>query len=114
MSSRLQVAIVAGTLGLSALLPAAFAPAQEVPETPDALPDGPGRDETFYLCTACHGAAIIRQQGMSRELWDQTIDYMVARQQMAPPDAALRTVIVDYLAATFPPRRRAPANPFLP
>lgn len=91
------------------------AAAQEAPvETPDVLPAGLGRDETFYVCTACHGSAIVRQQGMTREVWEQTIDIMIQRQQMAPLDAPLRALIADYLAASFPPRRRAPANPFVP
>lgn len=91
------------------------ASAQEaVVETPDVLPAGLGRDETFYVCTACHGSAIVRQQGMTRESWEQTIDLMIQRQQMAPLEAPLRALIADYLAANFPPRRRAPANPFAP
>src|SRR5690606_19540081 len=28
----------------------------------DDLPDTPGVEETFYLCTACHSTAIIKQQ----------------------------------------------------
>ncbi len=92
--------------------PPAFAQEAEV-ETPDVLPGGPGRDETFYVCTACHGSAIVRQQGMTRELWSQTIDYMVERQKMEPLEAQLRALIVNYLGENFPPRRRIPTNPFL-
>jgi len=83
-------------------------------ETPDVLPEGPGRDETFYGCTACHGTAIIRQQGMTRERWDETMRVMTEKHGMAAYDGELRALILDYLAANFPPRRRAPDNPFLP
>ena len=34
------------------------------------LPEGKGRETTFYTCAACHGVALIKAQGMSRELWD--------------------------------------------
>src|SRR5258708_30483421 len=84
------------------------AQAQEHRDTPDNLPAGVGRDETFYACTACHGVAIIVSQGMSRERWDSTIDEMIRRNAMPEPDAADRRLIVDYLAARFPPRARGP------
>ena len=95
-------------------LAASAAIAQEV-ETPEVLPPGEGREETFYACTACHGSRIVTQQGMSRERWDATIDWMIERHAMPPPDPAERALILDYLAANFPGRqqRRGPANPFL-
>jgi hypothetical protein len=43
---------------------------------------------------------------MSRERWDSTIEEMIRRNAMPEPDAADRRLIVDYLAATFPPRTR--------
>jgi hypothetical protein len=85
------------------------------PEEPSVLPDGHGRDETFYLCTACHSSAIIRRSGFTRQQWDDLMDWMVERQNMSPLSPEERTLIVDYLAEAFPPRRqRAPAfaNPF--
>ncbi|MGQ0675136.1 MAG: cytochrome C-552 [Rhodospirillales bacterium] len=82
-------------------------------EKPEDLPDGKGREETFYACVACHGSAIIRQQGMTRDLWDQTLTWMTEKHGMAPPDADERKLIVEYLATAFPPRRRGRPNPFL-
>lgn len=82
-------------------------------ETPEVLPEGPGRDETFYGCTACHGTAIIRQQGMTRERWDETMRIMTEKHGMAAYDGELRALILNYLAVNFPPRRRTPDNPFL-
>lgn len=88
--------------------------ARATDETPDVLPEGTGRDETFYLCTACHGTAIIRQQGMPRERWNETFDWMIEKHRMPDPGAAGRALIVDYLAASFPSRQqRGRANPFL-
>jgi mono/diheme cytochrome c family protein len=83
------------------------------PETPEVLPEGPGRDETFFACVACHNTAIIRAQGMTRERWDETLSWMVERHNMPNYEGEERKVILDYLARHFPPRRRAPVNPFL-
>ncbi len=106
---------LAGIL-LAALLlgGAGEAPAEPAIETPEVLPEGVGREEAFYACTACHGSRIVSQQGMSRERWEATLDWMVERHKMTPPDTAERAVILDYLAAAFPPRqRRGYSNPFL-
>lgn len=94
------------------LLPGAVR-AQTLEESPEVLPEGPGREETFYGCTACHGTALIRQQGMTRERWDETMRVMTEKHGMADYEGELRDTILDYLAQHFPPRRRAPANPFL-
>jgi hypothetical protein len=96
---------------VAALVYAGAAAAQE--ESPDDLPEGKGREEAFYGCTACHGFALVRQQGMSRERWDETIDYMSTRHNMPELDPADRALILDYLAAQFPPRQRGRPNPFL-
>ncbi len=84
-------------------------------DTVDDLPDGKGREITFYTCTACHGVALIKAQGMSRELWDQSFDLMLTRHRMPPVKTEERTEILDYLAEQFPPRRRTRGgdNPFL-
>ncbi len=84
-------------------------------DTIDSLPPGKGQEETFYTCAACHGTALIKQQGLSRELWEASLQLMIERHGMAPPDDADRALILDYLAANFPPRRkgRGADNPFL-
>ncbi len=98
---------------LALALPAADARAEE---TPEALPEAPGREETFYACTACHGAAVIRRSRLSREGWDGLMDWMTEKQGMAPLEGEDRRVIVDYLARAFPPgtqQQRRGGNPFL-
>lgn len=84
-------------------------------DKPEDLPDGKGRDVTFYTCTACHGVALIKAQGLTRDLWESTFDLMLQRHRMPPVPPAERAEILDYLAATFPPRRqgRGSDNPFL-
>lgn len=84
-------------------------------DTVDDLPPGPNRELAFLTCTACHGVALIKAQGLTRDLWDSTIDLMLQRHRMPPIKPEERAEILDYLAATFPPRRqgRGSDNPFL-
>ena len=107
------VAVVAALL-LTAL--AAAPGAARAEDTPESLPDAPGREETFYACTACHGAAVIRRSRLSREGWDELMDWMTEKHGMAPLEGDNRRLIVDYLARAFPPgapRGRRGGNPFL-
>ena len=78
------------------------------------LPEGKGRETTFYTCTACHGVALIKAQGLTRDLWDSTFDLMLEKHRMPPVKAAERAEILDYLSEQFPPRRRGRGadNPF--
>jgi hypothetical protein len=85
-------------------------------ETPEQFAAGPGRDETFYACTACHNFKLVAAQGLSRAGWDDSINLMIQRHNMPPLDAKDREVVLGYLEAAYPPR--APAarpgwqNPF--
>ncbi|MFL1460705.1 hypothetical protein ACI6QG_00705 [Roseococcus sp. DSY-14] len=86
------------------------------PEEPSVLPAGPGQEETFYACTACHSTAIIRRSAFDRARWDGLMDWMTEVQGMPKLEGEERRVIVDYLAQHFGPRAN-PArgrNPFLP
>jgi len=109
----LVAACLALLAGWSLSLPPAPVRAQDAEETPEVLPPGAGRDETFYACTPCHGTAIIRAQGMSRERWDATIDWMVERHGMPEIDDIDRKLVLEYLASNFPSRQRGRTNPFL-
>ena len=110
-----MIAARAFPLALSLVLglPAA-ARAQEMP---DALPDAPGREETFYACTACHGTAVIRRSRLTREGWDELMAWMTEKHGMPPLESEERRIVVDYLARVFPPRaqqqRGRGDNPFL-
>jgi hypothetical protein len=87
-------------------------------ESPEEFAAGPGRDETFYACTACHNFKLVAQQGMSRERWDETLTFMTARHNMPQLEGAERKLVLDYLENNYPPR--APSrqggwqNPFAP
>jgi hypothetical protein len=83
-------------------------------ESPEQYPVGAHRDDTFYFCTACHGFKIVAQQGMSRERWNETFDFMVTRHKMVDVQGEQRDQMLDYLAAAFPERQspRGWKNPF--
>jgi hypothetical protein len=111
---RFAWAVMAGLLWTApATAQSTFTPSDESPED---FPAAAGRDETFYACTACHGFKLVAQQGMTRAQWDDSINLMIRRHNMPPPDDKDRAVLLNYLEATYPPR--APAarggwqNPF--
>jgi hypothetical protein len=116
--------LAAASLALAAVLVLnGAAPAQApqfVPrdENPEDFPPGPGRDDTFYACTACHGFKLIAQQGMNRRQWEDSLQLMVDKHGMPALPAKERKVVLDYLEATYPQRAPAAArgwqNPFLP
>ena len=93
----------------------AFTPKDEQVED---LPEGPGREETFGLCTACHGYRLVSNQGMTRDEWDETMTWMTERHGMPEIQGADRDLILDYLAKHHPPKAPARAggfrNPFAP
>ena len=88
-----------------------FTPSQESPED---YPDGPGREQAFYACVACHGFKIVAQQGQTRRQWEDTIEWMVKRHGMPPLEGELRKTVLDYLETAFPPRQSPGGwkNPF--
>lgn len=87
--------------------------AEREPEEPTVFPDGENRDEVFYICTTCHGSALVRAQGHSRERWSGVLDFMVERHGMPEPSKEDRDMMLDYLAKAFPPKGRGYSNPFL-
>lgn len=80
-------------------------------ETPADLPDGPHREEAFYFCTACHGAALVRRQRLSRERWDELLTWMSANHNMPPLAGEQRDRMLDYLGTALPPSGRAGQRP---
>jgi hypothetical protein len=79
------------------------------------LPPGEGREDTYFLCSACHSFNLVSRQGMSRGLWDNTLTLMVERHGMPVLEDWERNLILDYLALAFPPTERPTGgwtNPF--
>jgi hypothetical protein len=121
--SRRKVALV---LVLAGLALARTTVAQNVEEEPSVLPEGPYRDEVFYLCTACHSSRLVRNQAMSRERWDETLTWMSERHGMPKIEGEEREQVLDYLTGHLGPGaedepKRSPfltqpqrKNPFAP
>jgi cytochrome c len=66
------------------------------------LPPGPGREDVFYRCKACHSLMIVKQQGLSRDAWDESLEWMVEEQGMSPFEGEnTRNRILDYLSVHF-------------
>jgi hypothetical protein len=86
--------------------PQAFTPREE---SPDEFSAGPGRDDTFYTCTACHGFKLVAQQSMNRRQWNDTLDLMTEKHGMPPLEGKDREAVLNYPETAFP--QRAPASP---
>lgn len=110
------VVAVAGLIGLAAATfaqPQTFTPREESPEEFAAAP---GRDETFYTCTACHNFKLVAQQGMNRRQWDDIITMMNEKHGMPKLENKERETVLNYLEAAYPPgteERGGWQNPFL-
>lgn len=66
------------------------------------LPPGVGREEVFYTCKTCHSLKMVTQQGLSRESWAETLEWMVEEQGMNPiEDPAVEERILQYLATHY-------------
>jgi mono/diheme cytochrome c family protein len=78
------------------------AAAQAMPDI-NELPEGPGREEVFYNCYACHSFRIIKQQRLPESTWDELMDWMVEKQAMPPLSPDDRKAIVKYLGKHYGP-----------
>lgn len=98
-------ALLSGAAVMAAEVPSPFLtrPGAPAPEQGAALPPGEGRDEVEGLCSACHSIRMVTQQRLSRDRWDELLDWMVAEQGMAELDADTRDRILDYLATHLSP-----------
>jgi len=85
------------------LIAPALVLAEELPW--DDLPPARGRELTYGVCSGCHSMAIVTQQGMTRDQWDETLNWMVEEQGMAELSGDTREQVLDYLAAVYSPDR---------
>lgn len=88
-------------------------------DNPEDLPEGEGREDAFYNCIACHSFQVVVRQGMSRPMWDDTLNLMVERHGMWELEETERELILDYLSEHYPPTvttgtSRGWVNPFAP
>ncbi|MHA6644074.1 hypothetical protein [Mesorhizobium sp. A623] len=69
------------------------------------LPDTAGVEDTYYMCSACHSTAIIKQQKISDARWDYLWDWMIEDQGMADPGEETKETILGYLKEHFSSER---------
>ncbi len=94
---------LAALFAFAVMAPAAPAPlTYSLPDETAELKPGPGV-ETSVLCRACHSADYISTQppGKGRAFWEAEVQKMI-KVFHAPIDSADASVIVNYLAATYP------------
>ncbi len=63
--------------------------------------DAPGVETTYYTCIACHSEMIVAQQGLTRDEWDDMLEWMVEEQGMSEIEEPERSEILDYLATHY-------------
>ena len=81
---------------------AAAAPTEDAEEYEfGVLFDAPGVEATYYACVACHSERIVAQQGLTRDEWDEMLEWMVEEQGMSEIEEPDRTEILDYLAEHY-------------
>lgn len=64
----------------------------------DILPPGIGRELVLSTCSACHSIRLVAQQRLSRETWDETLDWMISEQGMPRLGTRDRQLILRYLS----------------
>lgn len=84
-----------------ALLAFPSSPLQAQEDEYDGLPPGPGREEVHAYCGACHSLRLVQQQGLSREHWAETLDWMIEEQGMPELEEGELKLILDYLATHY-------------
>jgi len=71
------------------------------------MPDDDGRLQVFGFCGSCHTIDLVLQQGLSRRVWEQVLVEMVRDHEMAPLQADVRVMVLDYLEEYYGPDRKA-------
>jgi len=73
----------------------------------EKIPPGPGSEEAFYTCSACHSFLLVAQQGLNKTGWNDVLTWMVEEQEMEPLEPADQKLILDYLTKYYGPDRLA-------
>lgn len=85
-------------------------------DAPTGLIKSPGWEQVRAHCGGCHSHALVTSQRADRQTWLDMIRWMQATQNLWQFEPATEAIILDYLAANYPPqpnRRRAPIPPSL-
>ena len=90
--------------GWGVLSPAVVAqdPSQD-DEDFEGLPPGEGREDVFYTCQACHSLITVLQQRLYRDVWEETLEWMIEEQGMPQPEPDEYARILEYLGTYLAP-----------
>ena len=77
-------------------------------QSPDVLPDGPGKEATVKVCSGCHNPRIVASLRLTRDGWAGVVKDMV-KQGATGTDEELAQVL-DYLSANFLGEAPRPIN----
>jgi cytochrome c553 len=116
MKHRAAIAVMALVLAAASPLEAQRVQPKDPEDAPEQYPPHANRDDAFFACVACHSFKIVAQQGMSRDRWDESLNWMTERHKMPKLEGKDREKVLDYLETVFP-ERKAPGgwkNPFAP
>ena len=99
MTKRAVPTIAAATLAGALGAIAAFT----APTLAQGLPDGNGKELVRMICNGCHDLSpITGSGGFTRRDWEQVVQSMIDMGATIRPEDV--TVIVNYLATSFPPK----------
>ena len=116
---RRVISLILGSVLLAAAAASVFAqPKTFTPrdESPEEFAAAPGREDTFYACTACHNFKLVAQQGMNRRQWEDILVMMTEKHGMPALEGKDRETVLSYLETAYPRRaeeRGGWQNPFL-
>ena len=65
------------------------------------IPQGPGSEEAYYTCSACHSFLLVAQQGLDKAGWEEVLTWMVEEQEMEPLEPMDYQLILEYLAKYY-------------
>ena len=101
----------AGVVTMAAILVASGLLAGQNPppaQSPDVLPEGPGREATLKVCSGCHNVRIVASLRLTRDGWAGVVKDMV-REGAKGTDEEL-ALVLEYLAANFLGEAPRPIN----
>ncbi len=102
-SAATQAPAAAPAVAQAAAVPAAPAPAPQAVAAAPAMDLAAGQKAFEQNCFSCHDqATILAQGGRTRADWQEVVIMMQDRGMSASPQDTQR--IIDYLAATHPPK----------
>jgi virginiamycin B lyase len=107
MSGQKNTSKLMGSSALHTLAASLVCAAVPFAAQAQSLPAGEGADMVGAVCSSCHQTNMIRMSsGYTRDQWDELTSYMVDMDGTPQKD-----VILDYLAAHFPPSNNRASTP---